>query len=90
MSRRGDVSDYAGDSIYAGDLVCYAARVGNRVRLADAIVERVAPKRIGGRLVPMLRVKPTLRESGFVARDSARSVWIGAEHVRMILPGEAH
>ncbi|OKI71403.1 hypothetical protein [Streptomyces sp. MJM1172] len=89
MGKRGVVTDYAGEELYKGDLVSYAAREGNRVRMTDARVEKVTTRLAGGRLIPYLKVKPTGDESGFTRRTSYRSVWIGAEHVRLILPGEA-
>lgn len=84
MSKRGVVTDYAGNELYAGDLIGYAARQANRVRLADAIVIKVTARLEGGRLRPMLLVQPTGDESGFTARRSPRRVWISSEHVRLI------
>lgn len=89
MGKRGVVTDYAGNELHAGDLIGYAARQGNRVRLADAVVFKVTAKKVGGRLVPMLFVQPTGVESGFTARRSVRKVWIGAEHARLIITGFA-
>lgn len=86
MGKRGVVTDYAGEELYAGDLICYAARQGNRVRMTDAIVLKVTALNVAGRLRPMLQVQPTGDESGFTARRSPRSVWIAAEHVRLIHP----
>lgn len=91
MGKRGTVTDYAGEGIYAGDLIAYATRSGNRVRMTDAIVLKVTavPVTAKGvsRLVPMLQVEPTGDESGFVARGSLTARWISAEHARLILPG---
>ncbi|MEU5160447.1 hypothetical protein AB0G74_12660 [Streptomyces sp. NPDC020875] len=86
MGKRGVVTDYGSEELYPGDLIAYAARQGNRVRLADAVVEKVTTRFVDGRLRPMLRVRPTGIESGFVKRRSLRSEWISAEHVRLILP----
>lgn len=88
MGKRGVVTDYAGEELYPGDLIVYSARQGNRVRMTDALVERVTARKAAGRLVPMLLVKPTGVESGFTARKRIRSQWIGAEHARLIQPGE--
>ncbi|MGW0929580.1 hypothetical protein [Streptomyces sp. NPDC002644] len=88
MSKRGVVTDYAGEELYKGDLVTYAARQGNRVRMADALVEKVTTRLVNGRVFPMLKLRPTGHESGFTRRRSARAVWIAAEHVRLIAPGE--
>ncbi|MBB5934585.1 hypothetical protein [Streptomyces zagrosensis] len=83
------VTDYSGDEIYRGDLVAYAARQGNRVRMADAIVDKVTARLVDGRLRAMLRVMPTGMESGFTKRRSLRKEWISAEHVRLIVPDVA-
>ncbi|MFE7315154.1 hypothetical protein ACFU7T_19045 [Streptomyces sp. NPDC057555] len=86
MGKRGVITDYAGEELYAGDLVVYAARQGNRVRMTDAIVRRVTTRLEGGRLRPMLRVQPTGVESGFTKRRTLRQEWISAEHVRLVTP----
>lgn len=88
MGKRGVVTDYAGEELYKGDLVAYAARQANRVRMADAIVDKVTARLIDGRLRPMLRISPTGTESGFAKRRTLRKEWIGSEHVRLIIPGE--
>jgi len=87
MGKRGVVTDYAGAELYAGDLVAYAARQGNRVRMTDAEVRKVTTRNDGGRLRPMLLLKPTGHESGFTRRRSMRAAWVSAEHVRLIEPG---
>lgn len=79
--------DYAGEPLYAGDLIVYAARRGNRVRMTDATIKQVTARKTGGRLVPLLRVLPTGDESGFSKRKSRRQVWVSAEHVRLLIPG---
>ena len=91
MAKRGSVSDYAGEEIYAGDLVAYAARQGNRVRMSDAIVLDVTAKTVGGRLLPMLKVQPTGTDSGWGlgSRKTLRGEWIYAEHVRLVTAGFA-
>ncbi len=89
MSDRSTVCDYAGDELYPGDLVNYAARRRNRVRVADAIVHKVTARLVDGRLRPMLLLQPTGVESGFVKRRSMRRSWVSAEHVRLITSGYA-
>jgi hypothetical protein len=86
MAKRGVVTDYAGEEIYAGDLVAYAARQGNRVRMTDAIVREATAKLVDGRLRPMLLVEPTGVESGFVKRSTMRAEWVSTEHVRLVEP----
>lgn len=88
MGKRGIVCDYSGEELYPGDLIAYAARQGVRVRMADAIVDRVIFPLVEGRTRPMLRVRPTGIESGFAKRKSLRKEWISAEHVRLVVPGE--
>lgn len=85
MGKRGVITDYAGEELYKGDLVAYAARQGNRVRMTDAVVEKVTTRLEHGRLRPMLRVRPTGTESGFTQRRSLRATWISAEHVRLVM-----
>lgn len=87
MGKRGQVSDYAGEELRVGDLINYAARRGNGVRVTDAIIENIAMEREGRRIVPVLTVKPTGSESGFFARKRIRRQRIYTEHVRLIRPG---
>lgn len=89
MGKRGIITDYAGEELRKGDLVAYAARQANRVRMTDAIVERVTTVREGGHIVPVLKVRPTGSESGFTARKSLRVEWIYTEHVRLVRQGIA-
>lgn len=84
MSRRKTVCDYAGNELYAGDLVNYATRQGNRVRVTDAIVLDVTTKRVEGYVMPFLKVRPTGFDSGFIPRRSDRIEWISTEHVRLV------
>ncbi|MFF4408102.1 hypothetical protein [Streptomyces sp. NPDC001404] len=86
MGKRGVISDYAGEELYSGDLIAYAARQGNRVRLADGIVQKATTRLVEGRLRPMLLVQPTGVESGFAKRRSLRREWISTEHVRLVIP----
>lgn len=88
MGKRGVVCDYAGEELHVGDLVAFAARHGNRVRMSDAIVHDVTTKRIAGALIPTLLVKPTGTDSGWAlgARQTLRAVEIRAEHVRLLRP----
>jgi hypothetical protein len=84
VAKRGTVTDYAGEELYRGDMVAYAVRQGNRVRMSDALVLKVTAVLEGGRLRPMLHVQPTGVESGFTKRRSLRTEWISAEHVRLV------
>lgn len=94
MAKRGVVTDYAGNELHEGDLIAYAARNGNRVRLADAVVLDATTKRalvegVGWVLVPVLLVQPTGVESGFTKRKTGAPQWITTEHVRLVTPGFA-
>jgi hypothetical protein len=88
MGKRGVVTDYAGEELYAGDLITFGTRYGNRVRMSDGIVRDVTTKSVGGRLVPTLVVQPTGTDSGWGlgARKTLRTVEISAEHVRLVTP----
>lgn len=94
MGKRGVVTDYAGNELHEGDLVAYAARQGNRVRIADAVVLEATAKRtlvegVGYVLIPVVQVQPTGVESGFVKRRTPVPQWITTEHVRLVTPGFA-
>lgn len=88
MSRRHTVCDYAGNELYAGDLINYSVRQGNTTRSSDAIILKVTTKKIEGRIQPWLYVQPTGVESGFIKRRSMRVEDIATTHVRLITPGE--
>ncbi len=89
MGRRGVITDYAGEALYPGDLVTYATRRENRVRMTDAVITLCEARKVGGRLRPMLKVTPTGDESGFAKRVTFTPVWVAAEHVRLVLPAVA-
>jgi len=86
MSKRGTVTDYAGEALYPGDLVNYATRCGNRVRASDAVVLSITTTVAVGRTVPMLKVQPTGVDSGYGLgeRKTMRSEWVSPEHVRLL------
>lgn len=91
MGKRGVVTDYAGEELHAGDLIAYAARQGNRVRMADALVLEATVKAtkvegVGTVLIPVLLIQPTGTESGFAKRRTMRTERITTEHVRLITP----
>jgi hypothetical protein len=89
VAKRGVVTDYAGEELYPDDVIAYAVRQGNRVRMADAVVREVSARLckvpgVGAVLVPVLKVQPTGTESGFTKRRTLRAEWISAEHVRLV------
>jgi hypothetical protein len=86
VAKSGTVTDYAGEELYAGDLVVYATRCKNLVRMTDAVVQRVETRRYGGKVHPVLLVKPTGAESGFLRRKTRNARWIAADHVRLVAP----
>ncbi|MGK5728196.1 hypothetical protein [Streptomyces sp. URMC 124] len=88
MGKRGNISDFTGAEIREGDTVVYAARRGNGVRMTEAVVERTYTEQYKGRTIPMLKVRPTGRESGFVKRSVFRTETIVAEHVAVTIPAE--
>jgi hypothetical protein len=53
--------------------------------MTDALIDKVTARRVAGRLRPMLLVKPTGYESGFLRRKTRGRQWVAAEHVRLIL-----
>ncbi|WP_405927881.1 hypothetical protein OG554_03530 [Streptomyces griseus] len=81
---RTPLTDFTGAEIKPGKLVVYATRRGNRVRQTEATVVETKTNRAAGRVVPVLTVRPTGRESGISARKTLRLRTIGAEHVVVI------
>ncbi|MEV8056556.1 hypothetical protein AB0P37_08515 [Streptomyces antimycoticus] len=80
MSKRGVVSDFRGQEVRTGDIIVYAARHGNTVRMSEGEVLDVTTEKYKGRLIPSIKVRPTGRASGFVARESVATVNILADH----------
>lgn len=78
------LTDFTGAEIYPGRLIAYPTRQGNRVRNSEAIVLETKSDKSSGRVVPMLRVKPTGRDSGFIARATLAEQYVSAEHVVVI------
>lgn len=87
--RRGVVCDYAGEELHEGDLIAYASRCENGVRLADGVIEAIRWETFKGRRLPFLSVQPTGVESGYKNRRSQRRVEISADHARLIRRGFA-
>jgi hypothetical protein len=86
VGKRGTVTDYAGEALYAGDLINYATRCGNRARASDAIIRKIEIRRAYGKLIPFLQVQPTGVDSGdgLGERKTLRKEWISTEHVRLL------
>ncbi|MEU7186448.1 hypothetical protein [Streptomyces sp. NPDC045369] len=88
MAKRGHIHDFTGAEIREGDTLVYAARRGNGVRMVEATVLRTYTEQYKGRTIPMLKVKPTGNESGFVKRSTFRVETVAAEHVAVTIPAE--
>ncbi|MET9959295.1 hypothetical protein ABZ128_09435 [Streptomyces sp. NPDC006326] len=78
------LTDFTGAEIRPGVLIAYPTRQGNRVRNSEAVVLETKSDKQSGRVVPMLRVKPTGRDSGFIARATLMERTVSAEHVVVI------
>lgn len=87
---RGDITDYAGEAVYAGDLINYPSRQDNGVRASDAVVLETYFSRVGGRKFPMLKVQPTGTDSGHTPRVTMRAEHVAATHVRLLRSGFAN
>ncbi|MCQ6554756.1 hypothetical protein NPS70_16345 [Streptomyces sp. C10-9-1] len=81
---RDRLTDFTGAEIRPGVVVAYPSRRGNRVRNSEAVVLETLTDRRTGRVVPMLKVRPTGRDSGFVARKTLKVQTVSAEHVVVI------
>lgn len=81
------LTDFTGAEIRPGALVSYASRQGNVVRLSEAVVLELTSNKSAGLIVPMVKVKPTGRDSGFIARKTLAVQTVAAD--RMVVIGEA-
>jgi hypothetical protein len=78
------LTDFTGAEIRPGSLIAYPTRQGNVVRNSEAIVLETLSDKRTGRVVPMLSVRPTGRDSGFIARKTLAVQTVRAEHVVVI------
>ncbi|MEU7243382.1 hypothetical protein [Streptomyces sparsogenes] len=78
------LTDFTGAEIRPGRLIAYPTRQGNVVRNTEAVVLETLSDKSTGRVVPMLKVRPTGRDSGFIARKTTTVQKIAAEHVVVI------
>ncbi|WP_328967930.1 hypothetical protein [Streptomyces sp. NBC_00239] len=81
------LTDFTGAEIHVGAVIAYPTRQGNVVRNSEGVVLELHSNKSTGRVVPMLRVRPTGRDSGFIARKTLAVQTVSAEHVVVI--GEA-
>lgn len=78
------LTDFTGAEIRPGAVIAFPSRQGNRVRNSEAVVLETMSDKSSGRVVPMLKVKPTGRDSGFIARKTLAVQHVSAEHVVVI------
>ncbi|WP_369147081.1 hypothetical protein [Streptomyces sp. R44] len=78
------LTDFTGAEIRPGAVIAYPSRQGNRVRNSEAVVLELGSDKSAGRVVPVLKVKPTGRDSGFIARKTLAIQTVSAEHVVVI------
>lgn len=78
------LTDFTGAEIRPGSVIAYPTRQGNRVRTTEAVVLETMSDKTTGRVVPMLKVRPTGRDSGFIARKTLKAQKVSAEHVVVI------
>lgn len=82
------LTDFTGAEIRVGSTIAYPTRQANVVRNTEAkVLERISDKSTG-RVVPKLRVQPTGRDSGFIARKTLDAQVIAAAHVVVIADPE--
>ncbi|MEV6684424.1 hypothetical protein AB0N28_03610 [Streptomyces sp. NPDC051130] len=81
------LTDFTGAEIRPGRLVSYATRQGNLVRLSEAVVLELKSDKSAGVVVPMVKVKPTGRDSGFIARKTLAVQTVSAD--RLVVIGDA-
>ncbi|MEU7039815.1 hypothetical protein AB0A77_02000 [Streptomyces varsoviensis] len=81
------LTDYTGAEIRPGALVSYATRQGNLVRLSEAVVLELKSDKAAGVVVPKVKVKPTGRDSGFIARKTLSVRTVTAD--RIVVIGDA-
>ncbi|MDX2575927.1 hypothetical protein PV332_10585 [Streptomyces scabiei] len=78
------LTDFTGAEIRPGVVIAYPTRQGNVVRNSEALVLETLSDKSTGRVVPMLKVRPTGRDSGFIARKTLAVQKVSAEHVVVI------
>lgn len=88
MAKRGTVTDFTGMPAMPGDVIVYAARAANLVRMTEATIESIGTEKIKGRVFPVLKVRPTGRISGFLGRVTDRTETIRSEHWVVTQPAE--
>lgn len=78
------LTDFTGAEIRPGVIISYASRRGNRVAQTEATVLETLSRKDAGRVTPILKVRPTGRESGISGRKTISVQTIGSEHAVVI------
>jgi hypothetical protein len=81
------LTDFTGAEIRPDRLVVYSTRQGNLVRLSEAVVLELKSDKSSGVVVPMVKVRPTGRDSGFIARKTRAIQTVSAD--RLVVIGDA-
>jgi hypothetical protein len=83
------LTDYTGAEIKPGVVVSYSSRQGNVVRLSEAVVLELQSSKSAGIVVPLVKVKPTGRDSGFIGRKTLAVQTVAADRMVVIAEGES-
>lgn len=78
------LTDFTGAEIRPGVVVSYSSRQGNVVRLSEAVVLETRSDKSSGIVVPMVKVRPTGRDSGFIARKTLTIQTVAADRMVVI------
>jgi hypothetical protein len=79
------LTDFTGAEIRPGVVVSYSSRQGNVVRLSEGVVLELESNKATGRVVPLVKVKPTGRDSGFIARKTLAVQTVAADRMVVIV-----
>ncbi len=81
---KAHLTDFLGQVIRPGCVIVYPTRQGNRVRQSEAVVIETYSDRSTGRVIPMLIVAPTGRDSGFIGRSTLMRRRVSTEHTVVV------
>ncbi|WP_308416958.1 hypothetical protein [Streptomyces sp. AJS327] len=82
------MSDFTGAEVRVGDTIVWAARLANLTRMTEGEVVDVSTELVKGRVLPVIKARPTGRYSGFIARTSGAIATIRSEHWVVTVPVE--
>jgi hypothetical protein len=83
------LTDFTGAEIKPGVIVSYSSRQGNVVRLSEAVVLELESNKASGIVVPLVKVRPTGRDSGFIGRKTLAVQTVAADRMVVIAEGES-